>query len=324
MPGPRVVIAAPIYGQASHLPEALGSLLGQTYEDIALLVVDDCSPDESVSVAREVAGGDRRVELVVNDRRLGMLRNTNRAYALARERHPDAEYFALASDHDIWESRWLGRLVAALDENQSAVLAYPLCERIDGSGRAVSGSWRFATAGTDEPRVRLRRALARMVSGDMIYGLLRTSALPPDHLYQPVLAPDRLLLSELALRGEFIQVEELLWRRRFVGLAALGRQRHAFWPDGRAPLASYLPWWIVHIGIAARRYGVRLALGDYLPASIGFQLRSRAVRARNAVLVPPLRAAVRSPAGRRVVRAQVLPVLRETREVLDRLSKEAE
>jgi glycosyltransferase involved in cell wall biosynthesis len=324
MPGPRIVIAAPIYGQVQHLREVLGSLLRQTYEDMALLAVDDCSPDASAVVARELADGDRRVDLVVNDRRLGMLRNTNRAYALARERHPDAEYFALASDHDIWEPHWLERLVTALDENPAAVLAYPLSERIDASGRAVSGSWRFATAAVDDPRTRLRRALTRMVSGDMIYGLLRTSVLPPDRLYQPVLAPDRLLLSELALRGEFIQVEELLWRRRFVGLAALSRQRHAFWPDGGAPITSYLPWWIVHTGIAARRYGSLLAFRDYLPASVAFQLRSRAVRARNAVLVPSVKAAIRSPAGRRLVRTRVLPALRETREVLDRLSKDAE
>jgi hypothetical protein len=161
-----------------------------------------------------------------------------------------------------------------------------------------------------------------MVSGDMIYGLFRTSALPQDRLYLPVLAPDRLLLSELALSGEFVQVEDVLWRRRFVGLASLARQRRAFWPDSRPPLTTRLPWWIVHTVIAARRYGVRLAFGDYLPASLAFQLRSRALRARNALLVPPLRAAVRSTVGRRLVRAHVVPALRETRELLDRLSKD--
>src|SRR5918999_582092 len=271
MPGPRVVIAAPIYGQAGHLREALGSLLSQTYEDLALLVVDDCSPDSSATVARELATRDARVELVVNERRLGMLGNTNRAYALARERYPHAEFFALASDHDIWESAWLERLVTALDGHPQAVLAYPLTNRIDAAGRKVIGSWRFTTEAIDEPRVRLRRALARMVSGDMVYGLLRASALRPDCFYLPVLAPDRLLLSELAMQGEFIQVEEMLWRRRFVGLAALSRQRRAFWPDGGTPITSYLPWWIVHTGIAARRYGPRLAVRDYLPASIAFQ-----------------------------------------------------
>jgi hypothetical protein len=45
---------------------------------------------------------------------------------------------------------------------------------------------------------------------------------------------------------------------------------------------------------------------------------------RDAALVTPVRAAVRSPAGSRLVREHVLPAVRETREVLDRLAREAD
>jgi glycosyltransferase involved in cell wall biosynthesis len=319
---PSVVIAAPIYQQAENLRAAAESLLTQTYDDFALVLVDDASQDDSAAVARELAAADPRVELHVNRERLGMLANTNRAWMLSRKRHPEARYWALASDHDLWEPTWLERLVEALDKRPNAVLAYPRTRRIDEHGQQVSGPWRFDTDGEGRARARLRRSLRRMVSGDMIYGLFRAGALDRTGFYRPVLAPDRLLLSELALFGEFVQVPEILWSRRYAASGDLARQRRAFWPHGGAPAATYVPWFVTHTVEYARRHGLGPALIDFLPACFLFQLRNRLVRARNAVLVPPARAAVRSPAGRRFVRKHLLPLLRETREVLDDLSRE--
>jgi glycosyltransferase involved in cell wall biosynthesis len=320
--GPRVVIAAPLYGQAQHLGEALASLRAQTFADFRLVLVDDCSPDDTVALARAAAVDDPRLEVHVNPRRLGMLENTNRAWSLSRERHPEAELWALASDHDVWEPAWLERLVAALDASPRAVLAYPRTQRIDADGRVVRGSWRFDTEGVTDPHERLHRCLRRMVSGDMIYGLFRAAPLDRLGFYRPVLAPDRLLLSELALEGEFVQVPEVLWSRRHVGLASLDRQRRAFWPDAPAPASARGPWWMAHTREAARRHGAAFAARHYVPPSLAFQVRSRAHRLFGAAVVPPVRAAVRSPQGRRVVRGAVLPAVRTSREVLERLTDE--
>jgi hypothetical protein len=320
---PRVVIGAPLYGQAGPLAEALGSLLGQSYADFRLVLVDDQSPDATVDVVHDIAGEDPRVELHVNERRLGMLANTNRAWALSRARYPHAEFWALGSDHDVWHPDWLRSLVGALDARPRAVLAYPRTRRIDERNREVSGPWRFETTGIADPRKRLRKALRRMVSGDMIYGLFRAPALDRTGFYQPVLAPDRLLLSELALAGEFVQVPEVLWSRRYAGLASLERQRRAFWPDGPPPRSAYAPWWLAHTARFGRRHGAGPAVRDYLGPSAAFQIRSRALRARNATVVPVVRRAVATERGGRVVRRHVVPALRETREVLERLAEEA-
>jgi Glycosyl transferase family 2 len=320
--GPRVVIGAPLYGQSEHLREALGSLLAQTYADFRLVLVDDCSPDNTVAFARELAGDDPRVEIHVNPRRLGMLRNTNCAWSLSRARHPGAELWALGSDHDVWAPTWLERLVAALDGSPRAVLAYPRTQRIDADGRVVRGSWRFSTEGMTEPHRRLHHCLRRMVSGDMIYGLFRTAALDRLGFYRPVLAPDRLLLSELALEGEFVQVPELLWSRRHVGLASLTRQRHAFWPDEPPPPSARGPWWLAHTRDVAERHGTAFAVRHYAPPSLAFQVTSRAHRFAGAAVVPPVRAAIRTAPGRRIVRSAVLPAVRASREVLERLSEE--
>jgi len=345
--GPRVVIGAPLFDKAAHVSEAVESLLAQTYRDFALVLIDDGSSDATPALAERAAAGDPRVHLVRNDRRLGMLENTRRAFALPTAMFPDAEFWALGSDHDVWHPRWLETLVGLLDADPGTVLAYPLTRRIDEHGRPYPNAkppWRFDSRGCDDPRERLRLAFRRMAAGDMIYGLFRVPALAAVGSYRPVLVPDRLLLSELALHGTFAQADEVLWERRFRGLAELGRQKHAFFLDG-APAHTRLPWWLQHVGAFAWSYAVRgkgvpLGLGraagarlavDYLEVSLRHRLwrrarrlRTRAIQRRDAALGPPVRAALAVPAVRAQVRRRVVPALGSAEETLVRLVAEAE
>jgi hypothetical protein len=150
-----------------------------------------------------------------------------------------------------------------------------------------------------------------------------------------VLVPDRLLLSELALLGEFVQVPRVLWERRFVGLADLARQKRAFWPDG-APASTWAPWWVTHAalvgwerGVLGRRgsraAGARLAL-ELLLAGARLRLRRRAQRVRLRVggaLEGPVRAACGLRPVRAVIRRRALPVPADTQLVLERLLAES-
>jgi hypothetical protein len=163
-----------------------------------------------------------------------------------------------------------------------------------------------------------------MVAGDMIYGLFRAE--PFDRLggYAPVLVPDRLLLARLALEGAFVGVEEVLWERRFAGLADLERQRRAFWPEG-APLSARLPWWLAHARVAART-DPRLAAA-LLREGARLRLVRRAQRARLRLglrLEAPARGALaRSAVLRDAVERDALPLPPDTREVLRRLLPQA-
>ncbi len=257
-PSPRVVIAAPLYGKAAYLREAAGSILAQTHRDLALLLIDDRSQDDTLAVAQELAEQDPRVHVVVNDERLGLLDNTNKALALARQRFPQAEFWALGSDHDVWHPRWLEVLVALLERHPEAVAAYPQTQRIDEHGRPYDSRppWRSDTIAIRPRRRRMHAAFGGMVAGDMVYGLFRMRALP-DAFYRPVLAPDRLLLTELSLQGPFVQAPEVLWKRRFRGLAEFDRQRRAFFVDAPPPRYTRLPWWLQHVGALAWTYTVR-------------------------------------------------------------------
>jgi len=255
--GPRVVVGAPLFEKVAYLPAAVESLLSQSFEDFALVLVDDRSGDNTVAVARAYAERDSRVHVQVNERRLGMLGNTRTALSLSRELFPAAEFWALGSDHDIWHPRFFETLVDLLEAHPEAVLAVPSVQRIDEHGRPYPPKARvkqLGTLGARDPHERARLAFGTMAAGDMVYGLFRTSTLDRLGHYRDVLVPDRLLLFETALHGATVQAPEVLWQRRFKGLADTGRQRRGFWPEG-PPTSSRLPWWVQHTGALAWTYG---------------------------------------------------------------------
>ena len=254
---PRVIIGAPLYNHAKDFREAIESILSQTYRDFALVLVDDGSTDATPEIAREYEALDPRVRYVRNPARLGMVDNTRRSFELAREMYPDAAYFAFASDHDLWHPRWLQQLVDALDAHPEVVLAYPLNRRIGASGEVLARKpWAFETFGVKGGWARLRLNILEMSAGNMLYGLYRVGDLAAVGVYRRVLVPDRLLLTELAIRGQFKQVPQVLWFRRWYGrIFSLERQRANFFP-GRKPLYMYAPWWISHGVCLFWTYGV--------------------------------------------------------------------
>jgi glycosyltransferase involved in cell wall biosynthesis len=253
---PTAVIAVPLFNKADYVRQSLDSLLGQSHENFALLLVDDSSTDETWSIVESYAARDARVFAYRNSERLGMIGNKQRCFALAQELFPKARYFAWGSDHDLWRSDWLAELTDALDGSAEALLAYPRSIRIDEQGEVIRRPWEFDTEGTTSPRARLRVSCERVASGFMVYGLYRAAALARVGVMRRVLEPDRLLLLELALLGQFVQVQGILWERRFGGLANPARQRAGLF-GGRAPWYAWLSPWLPHAAAIFWAYAVR-------------------------------------------------------------------
>jgi glycosyltransferase involved in cell wall biosynthesis len=256
---PTLVFGLPLYGRGEHLEEALESLLGQTRQDFAIVVTDDARDPAARAVLEGVPDG--RVRYFANERRLGLVGNWRRAFEVARREYPQAPFFAWASDHDAWHPFWVERVVALLEQDPEAVVAYPMTFRMDASGwTARTKAWQFDTAGVDGAAARLRATVAGMSAGNMVYGAYRVEALERAGVFRYALVPDRLLLTELSMQGDLRQVPQRLFYRRVTGIPSTERQRAAFWPDG-PPRWSRLPWAWQHVAIV----GAALARGGGPP-----------------------------------------------------------
>lgn len=244
------------YGRPSTLAEVLESLLSQTYDDFAIVIVDDRPSPEVAAIVDTYAKLFPRITYEANPTRLGMVGNWRRAFERGREIYPDSAYFAWVSDHDFWHPRWLEVLVGVLDEHSQVVVAYPQLQRIFPKYRkAITRT--FDTFGMTSPLARIRSATTGMITaGNCVYGLFRSTALAQAGVFPAVLMPDRLLLLQLAFVGQFRQVPEILWYREVAGAFSYGRQRQMLFVDA-APIYTYLPVHVQHCGVLLWHFVVK-------------------------------------------------------------------
>ena len=92
---PQVSIVIPTHNRATLLRRAVLSALGQTYEDLEVVVADDASSDGTADLIRSLA--DRRITYVRHEVNQGVSISRNTAIARAR-----GEYIAFLDDDDEW------------------------------------------------------------------------------------------------------------------------------------------------------------------------------------------------------------------------------
>jgi glycosyltransferase involved in cell wall biosynthesis len=105
---PAVSVIMPAYNVAPYLGAAIESVLGQTFTDFELLVVDDGSTDASWAIAERYAATDTRIR---------PLRQPNGGISAARNhglRVASGEFFAILDSDDVWMPAWLGEQLAIL------------------------------------------------------------------------------------------------------------------------------------------------------------------------------------------------------------------
>jgi glycosyltransferase involved in cell wall biosynthesis len=110
MTGPAVSVVLPVFNGAGTVAASIDSILGQTFGDLELLVVDDGSTDGTADIVASYA--DRRVRYVANGANVGIARALNRGIELAR-----APWIARMDADDVALPRRLERQVQAVTQH---------------------------------------------------------------------------------------------------------------------------------------------------------------------------------------------------------------
>lgn len=129
---PKVTVVIPAYNHAAYLPDALNSVLAQTFADWEIVLVDDGSTDATAAVA--ACFTDSRIRYIFQENRgLSGARNTGIAAA-------QGELIALLDADDTWEPEFLATMCAALNSDPSAGAAYCGFRYMDGNGQPLPAS----------------------------------------------------------------------------------------------------------------------------------------------------------------------------------------
>lgn len=106
----RLTVLMPAYNVGKYIAEAIDSILQQTFTDFELLVIDDCSTDNTAEIVETYT--DKRIRYVKNEQNLGLAENLNKGISLA-----NTEYIARMDGDDISVSTCLEKQIQYLDNH---------------------------------------------------------------------------------------------------------------------------------------------------------------------------------------------------------------
>lgn len=109
---PKVSICIPSYNSEKHIKKTLDSVLSQTYENIEVIIVDDCSTDKT----REIISGysDQRIHFYVNEKNMGLSQNWNKSVELST-----GEYIKLLCADDLLENDCIEKEILKITSDNS-------------------------------------------------------------------------------------------------------------------------------------------------------------------------------------------------------------
>ena len=130
----KVSVIIPNYNYARYLAARIDSVLQQTMQDIEVILLDDCSGDDSLSIMRQYAAKDKRIKAVlVNDKNSGSpFVQWKRGLALC-----EGEYVWIAESDDLCLPTFLHTAVDLLDAHPKAVYAMTASQMIDEDGKPI-------------------------------------------------------------------------------------------------------------------------------------------------------------------------------------------
>ena len=107
---PLVSVVMPVFNEERYILDALKSILNQTYKNLEIIIVNDCSNDSSVSIINSLH--DERLYIVHNQTKLGIAESLNKGLAIAT-----GKYIARMDSDDISEPNRIEMQVRYLEEN---------------------------------------------------------------------------------------------------------------------------------------------------------------------------------------------------------------
>lgn len=129
---PKVSIVLPCYNGAALLGQAIESCINQTFKNWELIIINDCSTDNTLEVANAYAQKDERIRVYTNDKNSKLPATLNNGF-----RRAIGEYWTWTSDDNLLHPDMLETFVAYLDEHEDVGCVVSDSYVIDEKGNII-------------------------------------------------------------------------------------------------------------------------------------------------------------------------------------------
>ena len=203
---PLVSIGLPIYNEEEFLPETLDSLLSQDYENIDIIISDNASTDTTGNICKSYCKKNSRITYLRFEKNMGQGANFKKVRDEAK-----GDFFMWACGHDKWSKNYISECVATLISHPGAVVAVPTSTWIDQNGEKLEKESGFS----DTRGMEVIARYCTLFWGNMhpAYGLMRTRTIRAWPIRE-IVGEDLIMLTYLALRGDFVVTCKAIWSRR--------------------------------------------------------------------------------------------------------------
>ncbi len=148
---PFISIVMPVYNVEKYIEKSIQSVLSQTFTDFELLLVDDCSPDNSGKICDDFAKMDERIKVVHLEKNSGVAvaRNTVMIPACG-------EYLCFLDSDDYFDENMLETLAKSVKENPAQAVIFGMIEEYYNDKGMLKGT---KTVSCDEKIIRNKKEL---------------------------------------------------------------------------------------------------------------------------------------------------------------------
>lgn len=128
----KVSIVLPTFNGERNIRQALDSIIKQTYNNWELIIVNDCSTDNTINIINEYANNDQRIKIINNDINLKLPKSLNIGFKYA-----EGTYFTWTSDDNIFKENAISCMVHEIEKDKTIGLVYCNYTLIDSDGKII-------------------------------------------------------------------------------------------------------------------------------------------------------------------------------------------
>lgn len=120
-----ISIVLPVYNGEKFLRDSIDSIINQTYKNWELIIVNDCSTDNSLKIAQEYANLDKRIKVISNETNKKLPASLNIGFKEAK-----GEYLTWTSDDNMYKPKALEKMYNFLEQNKEYIMVCAKFEKI--------------------------------------------------------------------------------------------------------------------------------------------------------------------------------------------------
>lgn len=129
-----VSIVLATYNGEAYLSKQLESLFNQTYRNIEIIAVDDCSRDKTVEILRAHAARHANMKVYVNETNLGFIKNFEKGCTLSK-----GDLISFCDQDDYWDENKITKMAESIGDHPIVYCDSLICdEHLQPSGTKIS------------------------------------------------------------------------------------------------------------------------------------------------------------------------------------------